>query len=301
MDNPRILRTVFTEQERFLCGLVVEKNERGDEILSETSGLSPNYIRQLLSGAPRTQTETQPKTLLYLMLRHAWLLEHARAGVQVLQERQLISKREQYEKEMVGITSDEPTLFAWLDKPVAGLTGTETLAEYLIRPRLQPVTPAEHIIDEYRNALLTLEPLPTAELERLFTETLDVCAYRLDAWATSLASRRLETMREARPLGAYVGAYGWVEDLKPFPADERHDVTIDGEEGVKAFSYSGGYIYAPSMTHGAAAAVLRNRYMTRAGDQQSPYAINLSSARVRTALWLLDTVREGQLMGTRLG
>ena len=298
---PRLLRTVFAEVDLFRCGLVVQKNERGEEILSETAGLNANYIHRLLAGAPRAQSETDPKTLLYLVLRHATLLEYARAGLQILEERGLVTKLEMYERELVNITSETRTVFNLLDQRVAGVTGRRTLLEYLLQPRVSPTTRAEQIVDEYRNALLVLEPLPTAELERLFTETLDVCAYRLDAWTTSLATKRLQGMREVRPSGAYIGAYGWVEDLKPFPADERHDVPIDGEAGVSAFTYSGGYIYAPSMTHGAAAAVLRNAYMTRQGDHQSPYAVNLSSARVRAALWLLDTVREGQPLGASLG
>jgi hypothetical protein len=55
------------------------------------------------------------------------------------------------------------------------------------------------------------------------------------------------------------------------------------------------------MQHGAAAAVLRNAYLTRGRHDQQQYAIDLSSAAVRTALWLLDAIRDGQPLGAVLG
>src|SRR5262245_11879707 len=95
---PRLLRTVFATEDLFQCGLVVEKNAHGEEILSETAGLRPNYIRRLLDGAPRTQTPEDPRTLLYLVLRHATLLEYARAGLQILEGRGLVDKVDIYER-----------------------------------------------------------------------------------------------------------------------------------------------------------------------------------------------------------
>ncbi len=55
------------------------------------------------------------------------------------------------------------------------------------------------------------------------------------------------------------------------------------------------------MDHAATAAVLRNAHLTRRGEKQAPYSINLSSTRVRTALWILDSVRAGQPLGAVLG
>lgn len=299
---PRLLRTVFAAEDLFRCGLVVEKNARGDEILSETAGLDPNYIRQLLlPGLPRLGAEPEPRTLLHLLLRHAARLEHATAGLQLLAQRGVIGELELYERELVNITEDAPTLRELLERPVVGLTGRLTLAEFLDQPRPNAPTPEERRVDEYRRALGDLEPLPTAELERLFTETLDVCAYRLDAWATSLATQQLAALREEHPEGTYIGAYGWVDELRPFPADERQEVDLPDEPGARAYTYNGGYVQAPSMAHAATAAVLRNAYMTRSGDAQSPYAVNLSSARVRKAMSVLDAVRAGQPLGAILG
>ncbi|RDH88968.1 MAG: hypothetical protein DIZ77_16730 [endosymbiont of Seepiophila jonesi] len=169
----------------------------------------------------------------------------------------------------------------------------------------------QEALQEHNEALLALESLPTAELERLLGETLGVCSYRIDAWITALASKRLDRMRtniqhdsktefQFDERNCHIAAYGWVENLKPIRHEER--TPVEGMEGVTALTYSSGYIYAPSPAHGSAAAVLRNAYMTRKGEaEQKPYEIDLSSARVRTALWLLGAVREGQPLGAALG
>ena len=51
--------------------------------------------------------------------------------------------------------------------------------------------------------------------------TIDLASYRLDAWITSFATKRLASMRAAQPQGVYVGGYGWVENLKP-EVDRTH-------------------------------------------------------------------------------
>src|SRR5262249_53525837 len=51
----------------------------------------------------------------------------------------------------------------------------------------------------------------------------------------------------------------------------------------------------------AAAAVLRNGFLSRSGAAQEPFAIDLSSERVRSSLWILDAVRSGQSLGAVLG
>ena len=46
-----------------------------------------------------------------------------------------------------------------------------------------------------RAALERLRDLPTARLERLLAEHIDLCSYRLDAWQTALFAERLEQLR----------------------------------------------------------------------------------------------------------
>ena len=193
------------------------------------------------------------------------------------------------------------------------VTGTLPLSRFLLETRGHP---AAQSIESYRASLEALENLPTAELERLFTETLDLCSHRLDAWILSLFADRLDKLRQARPSGAYLGAYGRVEDLRPAAAGQRIPISENrrsqlaravprfANAGLEQQLDSGGHIHTPSMTHAAAAAVLRNGYLSRhgvAGETGERYAVNLSSSRVRDARWLLDAVRSGQALGAVLG
>jgi hypothetical protein len=127
---------------------------------------------------------------------------------------------------------------------------------------------------------------PVGELERLLRETLGVASYRLDAWYSAVAAWRLENKRRATPTGVHVGAYGFVEKVKPRPA----------------VGASQGYVLAPSLTHATTAAILRSGWAAFGGQGQSgALAVDLSSDRVRRARWLVDGVRQGQDLGQLLG
>jgi DNA uptake protein ComE-like DNA-binding protein len=119
----------------------------------------------------------------------------------------------------------------------------------------------------------------------LFRSSLDLFSHRLDAWITSLAFKRLESMREINKRGIYLGAYGWVENLR---AD---DSPYDNE----------GYIHAPSRGQAAAAAVLYNAYLTHRENGSAPFKINLESNRVRKAMHIIEGMRQGQPLGALLG
>ena len=64
-----------------------------------------------------------------------------------------------------------------------------------------------------------------------------------------------------------------------------------------------GFVQAPSLGHAVAAAVLRCGHLShaRTGQPDGPFAVDLSSDRVRLARWLLDGVRQGQPLGALLG
>ena len=70
-----------------------------------------------------------------------------------------------------------------------------------------------------------------------------------------------------------------------------------------ANTVDGGFIHAPSLTHAAAAALLRNAHLGAGNTAQpsGPFAIDLSSRRARLAAQLLDGVRQGQPLGALLG
>ena len=121
----------------------------------------------------------------------------------------------------------------------------------------------------------------------LFAEALDIASHRLDAWITGVVDRRLRAIRSARPAGLTIGAYGWVEEIEP-----AGDAAPDG-----------GFVHAPSIAHAATAGVLRSGYLSHNADASGDgaFAIDLTSARVRTALHLVDGIRQGQPLGALLG
>jgi hypothetical protein len=276
-------------------------------VLSEEPGsLSPNYIRWIADAEVRflrlERTPFAKKALLYHFLRHAALTEYSRLADTLLATTPEIARLAKPDEELVKFESvagpQRPTAFERLDARVAGVTGNLTIAEYLVHP--------QRSIDKlggfaYRQTLGRLAALSTAELDRLFGETLDVCSHRLDAWVTSLASKRLAEMRSRTPAGAYLGAYAWVENLRPVTANRvRIERTEEGRD-IFAQVDNGGFIAAPTMTHANTAAVLRNAFLTRSGENAERYRVDLSSERVRQATFVLDAVRAGQQLGAVLG
>jgi len=274
-----------------------------DGPLSETAALNPNYIARLRTASLRSlrlELEDGPRTaLLYLLLRHATLdvLQRVADGLLIQANVETVAiKREPQLVKVAGVAA-ATTVWERLDAPLPAVSGAKPLGEFLLATDI----PQGQQIAEHRQALQDLENLPTAELERLLTETLDVCSHRIDAWITALPARRLADLRAANPLGSHLGAFAWVEDLRPRPPAGRRNVQLSRLGTVEEQVDSGGHVLAPSMLHAAAAAILRNGYLTRSGEERSRYAVDLSSARVRQAQFLLDAVRNGQALGAVLG
>ena len=136
----------------------------------------------------------------------------------------------------------------------------------------------------FKAALNGLKNLPPATLAWHMRETLGLASNRLDAWLTSLATRRMRDMAEKRQV--QVGSYGFVLDLKP-----------DG--GAPETT---GYIHAPSMQQASTAGILRSAWVNHGkGDTMSPLAVNLRSNRLRTADQLIQAVAQGRALGDLLG
>ena len=136
-------------------------------------------------------------------------------------------------------------------------------------------------------SISTLSGLTPEELGLRMTETLGLAMHRLDAWITAYAEQRVDSLRSKNPAGIQIGGFGWVENLRP-------DTAGTGP--------SQGYIHAPSMTHAAAAAVLRSGYSAYSdGTSTSPLSVDLRSDRVRVASWMMDGVRQGQRINDLLG
>ncbi len=136
--------------------------------------------------------------------------------------------------------------------------------------------------------LATVRP---SELELLLIETLDLFSHRLDAWITSLATRRLSDMRKLAPSGCRMGSYGWVESLTAPESIPDFDEVRERDTDT--------YVLAPSLHHAASAAVLRSGF--DAHTDEGAFGVNLTSGRARRARWIVDGVRSGQTIGALLG
>jgi hypothetical protein len=314
----------------------------------------PNYIKLIATadfaevrrGLTRTQNEkTVPVTaLLYILLRHSYLYEHAFGAMRLYHHFQGRPWRSFREKELYNAAfAIDPTYWDILeaDPPptwrALGLVETPMTALQLLvrrrelRDRVADWDTYFGDIDDFYRALDRLQSLPTARLERLFAEHVDLCGYRLDAWLTGLAYQRLIAARvvnergsalnvgrrdgaplrydlNRRPLeysrGLYLGAFGWVEDLHPDEAgtpvgDLPPELTPKNGNPVTRDRDNYGLIQAPSVNHAATAAVLRAASVSE--PNITAFNIDLSSRRVREALWLIDGVRNGQTPAALLG
>lgn len=206
--------------------------------------------------------------------------------------------------------------------PVALLAQEATSAEYVTREfsdaARTPSVPLPLIATTFRDLLLkkalTARPdpvlnflltLPDAIRQSLLAEVIDLTTFRLDAWATSLATRRLADLRMSQPMGIRIGAFGWVEDVRrAAPLETVPSPTVEIEGPLFHAIGNQGYVHTPSLTHAAAAAVLRSGYLSHKHQgvgEDSPFAVDLSSDRVHRAKWMLDGVRQGQSLSTLLG
>ena len=131
-------------------------------------------------------------------------------------------------------------------------------------------------------------------------DAIDALTRRPDVWVSGLAAQRLRAIRDEMPTGLRIGAWGYVEDLLPAgrPTLSKVDVGMTGP--IYELVTNKGFVQAPSLAHAATAAILRSGYDPD-NPAKSATAVDLSSARVRRAKWLLDGIRQGQSLGNLLG
>ena len=277
--------------------------------------LEPNYIADFLGA--RTIDEViaarpdpaAPATasLLRVLLRHALLREYAHAAALIAAGEPGADLRVlERDVELVDLVPGAGPVATWrrqLDRVVSGVTGTKTIRQFL-EGLATFEAPAARSLGAFRASLAHLQGLDSERLLLLMQGTLDLAGPRLDAWITSLATGRLAAMRADAPRGVYAGGYGWVENLVPAAPLSTVTTPPAGEEGpLFALPDDTGFIHAPSLTHAATAALLRNAHLGSGGAVQpdGPFAIDLSSRRVRQAAWVLDGMRQEQPLGALLG
>ena len=284
----------------------------------------------------------RPSALLYDLLRHALNLEFANASVRLYQIADVLtvaeSNQTRIDAPFIGIqTANTAMESKWdliyrEDERVApsGVVIADHLSSLL---RTNAMSASTQQLQQVIEALEILKHTPTARLERCLVEHLDCCHYRLDAWLLSFLHLQLELIRQPRwpgddrdtpesgvvgsipsrgsTQGIYLGAYGWVEDLKPenkvlqaAELDEEQRAIFDPDNAgdIVTDSKNAGFLHAPSIAHGLTAAVLRNAYISTASENNpEQYKVNLSSERVRAALAIIEGMQQGQGLAELLG
>lgn len=309
---------------------------------------SRNYIYWLIDNAQQdfNKIKTQqgfkddkiPNALLYQMLRHALQLAYSNTSLQYYFNKDLIDQPQMVaarsEPDFIGIESDKTYInkYAFLESKIAEITGDPDISVVQYISQLVFSEQEDPFLNNLRTligALDHLKDLSTAQLERAFVEHLDCCSYRLDAWLLGLVNLQLKMMRsrttqsdiienptiageETEKEGKiYLGAYGFVEKLKPenkkltaadIDASLQPIFNFNKDIEIMIDSTNAGYIHAPSLNQAVTAAVLRNAYISEKDDHGGDrYKINLSSERVRMALRIIEGIQQGQSLGALLG
>jgi hypothetical protein len=336
--DPDAVTRLFTGRQHAMRGPVVDDLPMSESRpVHGTAGEGRNYLAWLAHFA-RTDfdvvrredgfTGKQPTALLYLLLRHAVLAAYDEVALRLwaaahggTEAQLLAARREQPFVHISTRTQITESRYGRLYAPDPDVTGApETLVVDYIPGIIPPAGGQQHTatadLGEQLAAIDVLAQVPTARLERALVEHLDCCTYRLDAWRQGLATERLFTMRYGQDAGGpattglYLGAFGWLEDIRPRGAFAQVQLsgrlaqvfTPPGSTPLLRDPANGGHIHAPSLNHATTAALLRTGYLANGGPgNPGTMAVNLSSERVRVALSFIEGIRSGQSLGALLG
>jgi hypothetical protein len=278
MANTRLANATYVKQQRSLTNVLVAPGPLDGQI-------APGYITQLLAlgwqALRDVASPPAPIPLFFLLLRHAALREYLDTAVDLLTSAGAAQPTERLEAELLGFsTLVRPT--AW-DLLARVLPGNGAAGTFLDGAKSGTAVPA---FAAFWAAFKQLTSFSASDLDAAVRESFDLASYRLDAWITSLAYFRLENLRITNPNGGVVlGAYGWLEDVRPQPQQTA----------------SLGFVHAPSLNQATTAAVLRAGYLAHSDASPRPFEVDLSSGKVRLAMHLLDGIRSGQPLGALLG
>lgn len=330
-ENEQTLPTIIGDSQNYIQWLL----DPGKHVYSDI--FNDNDLENLPS-----------QSILFLLLRQSMLLSYREAALNILQKdgffeesfRRIVGSKEVYMSRDNSIPKfrtkwthllkrikdlkdpyyfDSLSVDAITSKPLykflSSGSSNESLSDYIhndsYRNRYNGRAKHAAFIDRTKNikeAIGHLSSVATEDLSTLLAEHLDVSSYRLDAWISGLANRRLEESRAIQKNGIFLGAYAWVENLRP--GGDRSEVAQlpEGfaEQGGTVYTDADneGYIHAPSINHAISAAILRSGYLANdeaEGDLTNRMAVNLSSARVRKAMQLINGLRNGLDLPSLLG
>ncbi|MEZ4993359.1 MAG: hypothetical protein R2824_23250 [Saprospiraceae bacterium] len=202
-----------------------------------------NRFQSTHFGAPmEDETFEKPKALLYRLARQALSRAYINTAIAMLpNQNQLISgidfetenldegatRMEQwiylYKHHHIDNPGDfikdidyQPNKWGYLDSIIKKDQQEKTIWEYITEELQKQVSSDVSIqpLSEIKTALNLLKDRSTASLHRLISEHLDLCNYRLDAWMTGMVNWRLNQLRQQKPESIYLGAYGYIENLR---------------------------------------------------------------------------------------
>jgi hypothetical protein len=332
--EPDIFKKAFFGKSYFLGGDRIDTAPTSEvNLLSLSTTDQKNYINWLIEAAETSHDRLRkqegfiddkpPTSLLYLLLYHALDLSYIDASLKLHLSKAVMTasqvQQAYIEPDFIHIEANRETESRWkyLYKTDSRITANTSI-------RLEQFI-AQHIdtLDEaaaFRDVLAgmrKLENVPTARLERAMMEHIDAVSYRHDSWILGFLHLQLEQMRnlqddaaESQPRrGIYLGAYGWLEDLRPenkvlTPVKLPAELTaIFNPEGDLVEDLSNaGYILTPSQNHAVTAAILRNGHLSNEDpENREELKIKLSSQRVRQALQVIEGIQGGQSLAALLG
>lgn len=293
------------------------------------AALKENYIRALAVVETLEELERpngpnkSPNQILFLLLRHAMLLEVLDQAVNIYEKAGLKAKTVKANKGLFNVapeTENKDVMQMEMLKVNPKIVDNQKFAQFesaslgnVLLKKDNNMLPESAAVKTLRESLLALEILPVDKLERYLANHIDLCFYRLDAWQMGVFYHKIKENRKTKPNGLYIGAYGWVTDLKAElkkVSSVELPPTVRPKDGSPVYEVpdNAGFVHSPSLNHAAATGLLlsgyynhKKNYGSAASGQAQPFAVNLSSERMRRARFIFEGVQNGQPLDALLG
>ncbi|PRY53285.1 hypothetical protein B0I27_104295 [Arcticibacter pallidicorallinus] len=296
-----------------LIKLVDGKTAADDRFLDKLGPKNLNYIEWLSQVQKEEEISSHnlgagpPRSILYLLLRHSLLLELEKASKKYYSNLG-VSTVSGLEKSFLNVSKEFKDLTSWeLIKGTPSAINDKVfeinipLGDYLLSRGWKD----SRSLNEFKAALQLLGNLSTLRLQYHLTDHIDLCSYRLDSWQMGLFTRRLQQNRRKQPEGIYHGSYGWVENLRPSGGkviEVPEALKPSNQQPVYKNPQNAGFVHTPSLNHATAAGLLLAGYQNHATrSDPGAFAVNLSSERVRKALFVIQGIQNNQRLEALLG
>ncbi len=317
---PPILQKSYLDAHQLISTPIVCEHEN-DERLPNIPGTDINYlqwlsqanINELLNhdytrfGA--AEGTTPPNSVLYVLAHNSILMEYWTVAADILE----YGDEEREIAEMVNILPNEEgegetqfenmegyedfkfkvgsELWIIFDKTIAAPDGNLITVGQYIEAGYASEIPSYATLGNTRGDLGSVGELPAGDIGGVVHELIALYTYRFDSWELSMIEWQLSRIRgrAGSKENSYIGAYGWVTDLKP-------------RTGTYSAN-SQGYILGPSLTHAGAGALIKSAHSASNDPtiNSEVHDINLSSERSRIAMNYIEGINNGQEIGALLG